>query len=140
MGDNRAMEYMRGRRIMEINPDSPVIRVLKAKLDSAARAEAEAMVGILHETALLTSGFQVDSPKEYAAMCVHRASAAVLCWGGCILGWLYTSRVLGAMCVRPGALCLGGGPMLEWYTTRVRGGHAAWCGSCWLLDCRKRAS
>jgi heat shock protein beta len=29
MGDNRAMEYMKGRKIMEVNPNSPVIKSLK---------------------------------------------------------------------------------------------------------------
>ena len=71
MGDNRAMEYMRGRRILEINPDSPVIRVLRSKFEEAPTGpEATAMVNIMYETSLLTSGFQVDSPKDYASMWV----------------------------------------------------------------------
>lgn len=32
MGDSRAMEYMKGRKIMEINPDSPVIKSLKVPM------------------------------------------------------------------------------------------------------------
>lgn len=32
MGDNRAAEYMRGRRIMEINPDHPIIQVCRTDL------------------------------------------------------------------------------------------------------------
>ena len=32
MGDNRAQEYMKGKKTMEINPKSPVILDLKAKL------------------------------------------------------------------------------------------------------------
>lgn len=32
MADSRSMEYMRGRRIMEVNPDSPVIASLRAQV------------------------------------------------------------------------------------------------------------
>ena len=55
MGDNRAQEYMKGKKTMEINPTSPVILDLKAKQaagDDSAKATAE----LLFDTALLTSG------------------------------------------------------------------------------------
>ena len=68
MGDNRASEYMRGRRILEINPDSPVIAQLKRTWEAApASAAVTQTVELLYETALLTSGFAIDSPKEFAA-------------------------------------------------------------------------
>lgn len=68
MGDNRAMEYMRGRRSLEVNPDHPVITSLKARYDDHGDndANAEAMTELLYETSLLTSGFNVDSPKDFA--------------------------------------------------------------------------
>lgn len=70
MGDNRAMEYMRGRRTLEINPDHPVIAQLRSSYDTgssdAERSDAKAMTELLYETALLTSGFSVDSPKDFA--------------------------------------------------------------------------
>lgn len=70
MGDNRAMEYMRGRRILEINPDSPVIAQLKRSFEEAPAGPAVSQtVELLYETALLTSGFAVESPKEFAARC-----------------------------------------------------------------------
>ncbi len=65
MGDNRAMEYMRGRRILEINPDSPVIGALRARLESDPAGVAPT-TELLYETALITGGFTVDSPKEFA--------------------------------------------------------------------------
>ena len=68
MGDNRAMEYMRGRRILEINPDSPVISALRARLDSDPAGVAPT-TELLYETALITGGFTVDSPKEFANRC-----------------------------------------------------------------------
>ena len=70
MGDNRAMEYMRGQRILEINPDSPVIAQLKRTFEEAPAGSAVGQtVELLYETALLTSGFSVESPKEFAARC-----------------------------------------------------------------------
>lgn len=68
MGDNRAMEYMRGRRTLEVNPDHPVISSLKTRFDEAGDSDsnAQAMTELLYETSLLTSGFSVDSPKDFA--------------------------------------------------------------------------
>ena len=68
MGDTRAMEYMRGRRTLEVNPDHPVIASLKARFDEHGEsdANAEAITELLYETSLLTSGFSVDSPKAFA--------------------------------------------------------------------------
>ena len=68
MGDIRAMEYMRGRRTLEVNPDHPVIAALKERFDEHgdSDANAEGITELLYETALLTSGFSVDSPKAFA--------------------------------------------------------------------------
>ena len=38
MGDNRAMEYMRGKKILEINPNHQIIKSLKGSRDSNAPA------------------------------------------------------------------------------------------------------
>merc|ERR1712070_150738 len=66
-GDNRAMEYMKGRKIMEINPESPVIKSVKARFDSNKESVvAKDMVELLYETSLITSGFQIEEPKAYA--------------------------------------------------------------------------
>ena len=55
MGDNRAQEYMKGKKTMEINPTSPVILDLKAK-QAAGDDRAKATAELLFDTALLTSG------------------------------------------------------------------------------------
>jgi len=68
MGDARAMDYMKGKKIMEINPGNPIIRELKAQVDArTAGAQAAATAILLYETSLLTSGFTVESPSEFAA-------------------------------------------------------------------------
>ncbi len=87
MGDNRAMEYMRGRRTLEVNPDHPVISSLKGRFDEHGDSDtnAQAMTELLYETSLLTSGFSVDSPKDFAKRCAAFAScflpSAFWCFG-----------------------------------------------------------
>jgi heat shock protein 90kDa beta len=68
MADSRAMEYMKGRRIMELNPESPVIAALKSQFEAdPAGGVAKATTELLYETALVTSGFDVESPKDFAS-------------------------------------------------------------------------
>lgn len=83
MGDSRAMEYMRGRRTLEVNPDHPVIASLKARYDEHGDGDedAEAMTELLYETSLLTSGFSVESPKEFANRYkLHKRFAVMASW------------------------------------------------------------
>jgi len=87
MGDQRNFEFMKGKKIMEINPSSGIVQALKEKAESAPDdAGARAMVNLMYETALLTSGFDVESPKEYAskvyAMMESAAGAAAPPAGG----------------------------------------------------------
>lgn len=76
MGDNRASEYMKGKKTMEINPLSPVILDLKAKQE-AGDASAAATAELLFDTALLTSGFNIDQPAEFAAKIFNLMDQAV---------------------------------------------------------------
>merc|ERR1712070_180655 len=69
MGDNRAMEYMRGKKILEINPNHQII---KGSRDS----NASSMVALMYETALLTSGFNIESPRDYATRVFEMIEAA----------------------------------------------------------------
>lgn len=66
MGDNKSMEYMRSRRTLEINPEHPIIQGLNSQLSSGA-SNAKATAELLYETALITSGFSVDSPKNFGS-------------------------------------------------------------------------
>jgi len=67
MGDARAMEYMRGKRIMEINPESAVMQQLKQKFEQNKDDEvARRMADVCFDTALLTSGFALEDPMEFA--------------------------------------------------------------------------
>jgi len=66
MGDNRAQDYMKGKKTMEINPSSPVIAQLK-KLKESGAAEAADTCQLLFDTALLTSGFSIEKPSVFAS-------------------------------------------------------------------------
>lgn len=50
---------LQGRKILEINPDSDIIRGVKVLLDEKDEERARDLAELLFETALITSGFQV---------------------------------------------------------------------------------
>jgi len=66
LGDPRSLEYMRGRKILEINPKHDIIGGLKVLVDEKAEDQARDIAEVLYETSLITSGFQLEQPKEYA--------------------------------------------------------------------------
>lgn len=78
MQDSRAAEYMRGKKIMEINPGHPLIKSLKEEIAAnEASKKAKVISELLYETALLTSGFTIDQPKSYAQKVYSMISKAV---------------------------------------------------------------
>ncbi|GMI87544.1 HEAT SHOCK PROTEIN 90.5, EMBRYO DEFECTIVE 1956, HEAT SHOCK PROTEIN 88.1 [Hibiscus trionum] len=65
LGDTASLEFMRGRRILEINPDHPIIKDLNAACKNAPESsDAKRAVDLLYDTALISSGFSPDSPAE----------------------------------------------------------------------------
>ncbi|KAK7307015.1 hypothetical protein VNO77_39701 [Canavalia gladiata] len=65
LGDTSSLEFMRGRRILEINTDHPIIKDLSAACKNAPdSSEARRAVDLLYDTALISSGFSPDSPAE----------------------------------------------------------------------------
>ncbi|XP_061345870.1 heat shock protein 90-5, chloroplastic isoform X2 [Gastrolobium bilobum] len=65
LGDTASLEFMRGRRILEINPDHPIINDLNAACKNAPdSSDAQRAVDLLYDTALISSGFSPDSPAE----------------------------------------------------------------------------
>eukprot|EP00244_Chara_vulgaris_P013604 TRINITY_DN7888_c0_g1_i6.p1 TRINITY_DN7888_c0_g1~~TRINITY_DN7888_c0_g1_i6.p1 ORF type:complete len:171 (+),score=46.50 TRINITY_DN7888_c0_g1_i6:77-514(+) len=66
--DNSQLEFMKGRRILEINIDHPIIKDLNmAARDTPNNDKAANMVELLYETALLTSGFTPENPADFAS-------------------------------------------------------------------------
>ncbi|GFP87277.1 heat shock protein 83 [Phtheirospermum japonicum] len=65
LGDTSSLEFMRGRRILEINPDHPIVKDLNAACKNAPDStDAKRAVELLYDTALISSGFTPDSPTE----------------------------------------------------------------------------
>ncbi|XP_055809842.1 heat shock protein 90-5, chloroplastic [Solanum dulcamara] len=65
LGDTSTLEFMRGRRILEVNPDHPIIKDLNAACkNSPDSSDAKRAVELLFDTALISSGFTPDSPAE----------------------------------------------------------------------------
>ncbi|KAI6686295.1 hypothetical protein NL676_032208 [Syzygium grande] len=65
LGDTSSLEFMRGRRILEINPDHPIVKDLNAACKNAPDSgDAKRAVDLLYDTALISSGFTPDSPAE----------------------------------------------------------------------------
>eukprot|EP00798_Chlamydomonas_sp_ICE-L_P025057 gene25057-10708_t len=67
MGNAQSMDYMKGRKILEINPENEIVRGVKTLLANNEKERASDLAELLFETALITSGFPVEKPKEYAA-------------------------------------------------------------------------
>ncbi|GJN03850.1 hypothetical protein PR202_ga21336 [Eleusine coracana subsp. coracana] len=65
LGDTSSLEFMRGRRIFEINPDHPIVKDLNAACKNEPEStEAKRAVELLYETALISSGYTPESPAE----------------------------------------------------------------------------
>ncbi|KAK8969454.1 hypothetical protein KSP40_PGU003844 [Platanthera guangdongensis] len=65
LGDTSSLDFMRSRRVFEINPDHPIIQNLKVASKSYPDdPDATRAIDLLYETALISSGFTPDNPGE----------------------------------------------------------------------------
>ncbi|KAL8152451.1 hypothetical protein V2J09_010211 [Rumex salicifolius] len=66
MGDPSSLEFMRSRRVLEVNPDHPIIKSLHAA-SSCSPEDEEALraVDLLFDTALISSGYTPDNPSQF---------------------------------------------------------------------------
>ncbi|GAB4825281.1 hypothetical protein Ancab_039304 [Ancistrocladus abbreviatus] len=65
VGDASSLEFMRSRRVLEINPEHPIIRSLQAAFKSGVDdQEALRAVELLYDTALISSGFTPENPAQ----------------------------------------------------------------------------
>merc|ERR1712117_807369 len=70
--DNSMSSYMMAKKTMELNPKHAIVKSLKDKFAAdAADSAAKDLVMLLFETALLTSGFTLDNPSNFAGR-IHR--------------------------------------------------------------------
>ena len=68
LSDASKQAYMRGKRVLEINPRHPIIkelrdRVIKDPEDESVKQTAQ----LMYQTALLESGFLLNDPKDFAS-------------------------------------------------------------------------
>lgn len=65
--DSSTMGYMAAKKHLEINPDHPIIKSLKTKVDADKNDKSvKDLVILLFETSLLSSGFSLDNPQTHA--------------------------------------------------------------------------
>ncbi|GFZ05252.1 similar to HEAT SHOCK PROTEIN 89.1 [Actinidia rufa] len=65
VGDTSSLEFMRGRRVFEINPQHPIIKTLNAASKSSPNdEEALRAIDLLYDTALISSGFTPENPSQ----------------------------------------------------------------------------
>ncbi|RRT55726.1 hypothetical protein B296_00048249 [Ensete ventricosum] len=80
LGNTSSLEFMKGRRVFEINPEHPIIKdlnvkLLLSKLSHPDDPEAQKAVDLLYDTALISSGFtDIDDGDAATAPPPHRTS------------------------------------------------------------------
>ncbi|KAM1131155.1 hypothetical protein ACFX1X_046241 [Malus domestica] len=78
VGDTSSLEYMRGRRVFEINPEHPIIKNLNAASKTNPDDEdAIRAIDLLYNTALVSSGFTPENPAELGGKIYEMMSLAL---------------------------------------------------------------
>ncbi|RWW31028.1 hypothetical protein BHE74_00048355 [Ensete ventricosum] len=82
LGNTSSLEFMKGRRVFEINPEHPIIKdlnvkLLLSKLSHPDDPEAQKAVDLLYDTALISSGFTPENPSELSGKIYEMMGSAL---------------------------------------------------------------
>ncbi|OEL18284.1 Heat shock protein 90-6, mitochondrial [Dichanthelium oligosanthes] len=78
LGDTSSLDFMRSRRVFEINPEHEIIKSLNvACRNNPDDPEALKALDVLFETALISSGFTPDNPAELSGKIYDMMSSAI---------------------------------------------------------------
>ncbi|KAG1359417.1 endoplasmin [Cocos nucifera] len=68
LSDASKQAYMRGKRVLEINPRHPIIKELRERVAQDPKDESVKQTArLVYQTALMESGFILNDPKEFAS-------------------------------------------------------------------------
>nr|AIZ68158.1 heat shock protein 90 [Albuca bracteata] len=67
LSDASKQAYMRGKRVLEINPRHPIIKELRERIAANPQDESiKQTARLMYQTALMESGFLLNDPKDFA--------------------------------------------------------------------------
>lgn len=68
LSDASKQAYMRGKRVLEINPRHPIIKELRERVVNDPEDESTKQTAqLIYQTALMESGFMLPDPKDFAS-------------------------------------------------------------------------
>lgn len=68
LSDASKQAYMRGKRVLEINPRHPIIKELRERVVNDPEDESVKLTAkLIYQTALMESGFDLSDPKDFAS-------------------------------------------------------------------------